>query len=345
MAIQKTCPICKGEFQAKRKEVVNCSKICTAEAKRRKLSKPKLPKPIKQKTCLYCQGSRESGSSFCTKECGRAWDNRRKTKAWREQPEQELSCANCGGTFKHKDPRKNSCSAKCAYSLRAKVNQEKYGTENPSSIRMMQKMKCTTYQEFQEKYPDYHKMYARVYASNRRSKESRYQAIKLLDTKDIFDNFKNRCFSCKSVENLELDHHIPLIGGGELTLDNCVILCRSCNARKHAKTPEEVYTPLQILQIDALIKGKPLIRVYTPKELHSEYLTFLECDKGYAAVPFQNRITVMFNPHFYEVENLLWQDLDIQEKLIANRMKYREKHVLNSNALLRGFKVSGLYRG
>lgn len=37
----------------------------------------------------------------------------------------------------------------------------------------------------------------------------------------------------------EMDHVIPLSRGGRHDKDNIVPACRSCNARKHAKTPEE----------------------------------------------------------------------------------------------------------
>jgi len=55
-----------------------------------------------------------------------------------------------------------------------------------------------------------------------------------------FKIFEGRCVRCGAVERLELDHHQPL-GQGHALLGNSVVLCRSCNAMKHASCPEAFY--------------------------------------------------------------------------------------------------------
>lgn len=52
--------------------------------------------------------------------------------------------------------------------------------------------------------------------------------------------FGNRCACCGSLGPLELDHHFPLERGHAL-LHNAVPLCRSCNAKKNAKSPCAFY--------------------------------------------------------------------------------------------------------
>ena len=47
------------------------------------------------------------------------------------------------------------------------------------------------------------------------------------------DNFT--CQKCGSRQYLSIDHIIPEIKGGELTMDNCQTLCKSCNSRKGAR--------------------------------------------------------------------------------------------------------------
>ena len=48
-----------------------------------------------------------------------------------------------------------------------------------------------------------------------------------------------RCLGCYTpyeLNELELDHNLPLVRGGESTYNNLLMLCRSCNASKATKT-------------------------------------------------------------------------------------------------------------
>lgn len=48
------------------------------------------------------------------------------------------------------------------------------------------------------------------------------------------------CFWCKATDcKLVLDHYFPLSRGGAHEISNFVLACRSCNARKSAKPPEQ----------------------------------------------------------------------------------------------------------
>lgn len=49
-----------------------------------------------------------------------------------------------------------------------------------------------------------------------------------------------RCVNCSSIENLEVDHVIPVSKGGNSDISNLQILCRRCNREKGSKfSPEE----------------------------------------------------------------------------------------------------------
>lgn len=58
-------------------------------------------------------------------------------------------------------------------------------------------------------------------------------------TQKIKDKIKHRdfyrCNKCLSIENLEVDHIIPLIKGGSNDIDNLQTLCRSCHCIKTKK--------------------------------------------------------------------------------------------------------------
>jgi len=69
------------------------------------------------------------------------------------------------------------------------------------------------------------------------------------DIQLIYERFNNRCFNCDAQERLEIDHHYPLIDEFGLCISNAVLLCRSCNAKKHTKHPEDFYTSRQFKQL------------------------------------------------------------------------------------------------
>ena len=68
----------------------------------------------------------------------------------------------------------------------------------------------------------------------------------------IFGVFGPRCAACGSTDRIELDHHRPLQDGHAL-LHNAVPLCRSCNARKNRKAPEDFYDAWKLTEIEVLL--------------------------------------------------------------------------------------------
>lgn len=92
----------------------------------------------------------------------------------------------------------------------------------------------------------------RTQQKTRRRRELKL-ALDLLLTKEdiklIHKYFNHQCFNCGSKNRLEIDHHYPLSKGYGLTLENAVLLCKSCNASKHDKMPEEFYTPEKLMEL------------------------------------------------------------------------------------------------
>ena len=62
------------------------------------------------------------------------------------------------------------------------------------------------------------------------------------NAKLVYERFNHKCFNCGSTNRLTIDHHYPLSLGYGLTLNNAVLLCRSCNSSKQDKMPQEFYT-------------------------------------------------------------------------------------------------------
>ena len=62
-----------------------------------------------------------------------------------------------------------------------------------------------------------------------------------LTTADVFKllNTHPYCEYCKSTENLTIDHIIPIVKGGQNSVLNVTVACRSCNSSKNDKLLEE----------------------------------------------------------------------------------------------------------
>ncbi len=72
--------------------------------------------------------------------------------------------------------------------------------------------------------------------------------------------FNNKCFNCSSNNKLTIDHHYPLVLGNPLSINNAVLLCKSCNSSKNKKLPESFYSPEQLsdLQLNYGISKSPI---------------------------------------------------------------------------------------
>ena len=50
--------------------------------------------------------------------------------------------------------------------------------------------------------------------------------------KFILKRDKNKCITCKTKDNLTIDHVISISKGGLTNYNNLQVLCRSCNSKK-----------------------------------------------------------------------------------------------------------------
>lgn len=90
----------------------------------------------------------------------------------------------------------------------------------------------------------------RLRRDNKSGLDTKYNANDSEYTKQLFNN---QCFNCGSLERLEIDHHYPLSRGYGLSPHNAVLLCKSCNASKNNKMPEQFYTSDQIKTLNHML--------------------------------------------------------------------------------------------
>lgn len=74
------------------------------------------------------------------------------------------------------------------------------------------------------------------------------------DESYTMDLFQHKCYNCYTMDNLEIDHHMPLNKGYALTRDNAVVLCKSCNCSKGTKLPEDFYSVGDLNLLEAILR-------------------------------------------------------------------------------------------
>ena len=136
---------------------------------------------------------------------------------------------------------------------RKSATDKKYRDENKDRIRETQK----NYRELnkeaisvkrqlwaeknREKVRNIKKAWEQRNPNSRRLKLLRYRArqannsILFISKKDLKRLYRSTCFFCKSKNNIEADHIIPIARGGRHSVGNLMPLCRSCNASKSDK--------------------------------------------------------------------------------------------------------------
>ena len=97
----------------------------------------------------------------------------------------------------------------------------------------------------------------------------------------VYLNFNFNCYICKTNKDLSIDHHYPLSKGFALTINNAVLLCRSCNSKKGKHFPEYFYSPEQLtdLQLNYGISKSP-IEEKQPSLFEARMPKNLERDNG-----------------------------------------------------------------
>lgn len=79
-----------------------------------------------------------------------------------------------------------------------------------------------------------------IYRANRRAfSHDGIATLTLVEWESILDHFYWRCAYCPS-PYAELEHIVPLSGGGGTTARNCVPACHDCNQRKSSRSIEEL---------------------------------------------------------------------------------------------------------
>jgi len=172
----------------------------------------------------------------CTREYHRNWErvnrehvNKRK-KQWREDNPEK--CLESIRRWEASNPEK--------------VNERKkqWREDNRESTRKGNRIWSTNNKDKKREYE--------------RKRRARKQQVKESYTKEdelyTRELFEHKCANCGSIENLCIDHHMPLSKGYPLTRQNAVLLCTSCNCKKQNKIPDNFYSMYKLNEISNILK-------------------------------------------------------------------------------------------
>lgn len=75
----------------------------------------------------------------------------------------------------------------------------------------------------------------------RRDKIKNFDTIKQKTINNMLNDYNHKCYYCKDsiINNLHIDHYIPLCKGGEHNINNLVPSCKKCNLSKGTKLVTE----------------------------------------------------------------------------------------------------------
>jgi hypothetical protein len=97
--------------------------------------------------------------------------------------------------------------------------------------------------ELRSKHREYYERNPELFRHHRRLRRSRILGSKVTLTSEqeakIYERFGGKCALTGASENIHLDHFIPVLVGGDTSLENMVPIAGHLNISKHAKNPFE----------------------------------------------------------------------------------------------------------
>ncbi len=99
----------------------------------------------------------------------------------------------------------------------------------------------------------------------------------------ILKRGNRECRNCKTTDNLQIDHIIPLCRGGLENEDNMQVLCRTCNLKKGRSIDLRKYVKIKVHPEYILISRKMPLGAVPSYEFHTFIKQMYEENDAYFA--------------------------------------------------------------
>lgn len=111
------------------------------------------------------------------------------------------------------------------------------------------------FREYSRLWDKAHPAYVRERARRRRArKHGVNEHFTRMMEKFTRDFWNHECTLCGAETKLYIDHWLPLSRGHALDMGNAVLLCQSCNSRKHSRLPESFLERATVNRIQRMLK-------------------------------------------------------------------------------------------
>lgn len=190
------------------------------------------------------------------------------------------TCVVCGKIMEGVGARRKKCSPECIEVFRQEYDKRHYSLNRDKELDYAKRVRSTEegkrrHRESAKRYywlnpekfiqrqkdnrkknPELYRLRSRVSSLKIRCKRVRPTVAVLQRVYE--DNIKKNgtltCYLCKSPISFgddAIDHIIPIVRGGDNSLDNLSVTHRRCNSKKQCKTPEEYYEWLRLNEKEA----------------------------------------------------------------------------------------------
>ena len=205
---------------------------------------------MSEKRCPHCELVLDAEVGFAK---GQGWCRECHKAYWRANQQRENARKR---EWIRKNPERHKAVVKASY--------EKHKAARKDYNRRYYLQHRERYAKNRKRWKAANRERLAVYDNTRRARETFRQpgGLKAKEWLAILNMAGRRCIYCGSGQQIEMDHLIPLVRGGEHTKENVAPACLACNRAKGAMTREEFVEFRKRFLLNPPVHGNSTIQPY-----------------------------------------------------------------------------------